>query len=62
MVLVLLTGVIVIVGNIIGEALSEKIDYRMKSPEIVDVFDRSGTVGPGPAESGQVEAGKGGAS
>ena len=62
MVLVLLTGVIVIVGNIIGEALSEKIDYRMKSPEIVDDLDVSDTVGPGPAEPGQVETGKGGAS
>lgn len=33
MVLVIITGIIVIVGNILGQTISERIDYRMRAPE-----------------------------
>ena len=31
MVLVIITGIIVIVGNILGQSISERIDFRMKA-------------------------------
>lgn len=33
MVLVIITGIIVIVGNILGQTISERIDHRMRAPE-----------------------------
>jgi peptide/nickel transport system permease protein len=35
MVLVILTGVIVIVGNMAGQAISERIDRRMGESEVI---------------------------
>lgn len=37
MVLCLITGIVVIFGNITGQAISEAIDPRMKEPEIMEV-------------------------
>ena len=35
MVLVIITGIIVIAGNMLGELISERIDHRMSAPEEV---------------------------
>ncbi len=39
MVLCLITGIIVIIGNNVGQAISEKIDPRMKTSEIVETTE-----------------------
>jgi peptide/nickel transport system permease protein len=35
MVLVIITGIIVIIGNMAGQALSERIDRRMGESEVI---------------------------